>query len=587
MKKHKQNKPFRFAIFFTTLLVSILIVWGPPPLLLAANNIEESPAILETSAEEGYLDDVSFQKMQGKERIILTLSKKAAFNVEDHSNHTILMKLDNTFVAKELRRPLGEGLLENVSRVQPDQKLVGEKPWVYLTIELRQRIPYIIKAEKGNIIIDFNTTTLARKIPERLPTNYIDTLKEPKTPKQATINDDIKEPVINQGKEIKKDLEHKIISLDFQDAEIKAVLRLLAELAGISIVSGNDVKGNVTINVQSVPWIQALDTILDINGLAKKRTGNVITVMTFKKMKEDEESRKKGEEERLKADALFKETQQKELSEKGKLRQISIEAKIIEATDAFVRKLGVQWGAGILGTWGKYDIGGLIGTNPSNLTGVTGLPGGIGLTTSNLAVNFPVSIAAPSIGIIMGSAKTVLDAQLAALETSSDGKIISSPKVTTMDNMAATIKQGEQVPYVKIDKDGNRTTEFKDAVLKLEVTPKITPDGKISMQIIAQNDYADWAARDRYLIDVPPINTSQVQSNVTIRNMETLVIGGVLRSTDEKGISGVPWLSKIPVLGWLFKTENITKTKKQLWIFVTPKIIEESTPPENVTQEKS
>jgi type IV pilus assembly protein PilQ len=591
MKKHKQTVLLYAVILFT-------ILFGSLPVLFAANSAKNSAATMEISAEGGYLNDVSFQKMEGKARIILTLSKKTVFNIEESSNHTIVMKLDNTSVAKELRRPLGEGLLENVARVLPDQKSVGQRPWVYLAIELRTRIPYSIKWEKENLLIDFNITAIAK--------NHSQTLSKEEKPTQALLRkEETKESVMPQVKEeVKKEPEPKIISLDFQDADIKAVLRLLSEISGCSIVSGNDVKGNITVYMKRVPWNQALDTILDISGLAKKQTGDVITVMTFKKMREDEENRKKGEEERLKAEALLKETQQKELAAKGGLRQISIEAKIVEATDSFIRRLGIQWGAGVKGTWGKYDIGALIGTNPSyaaakeagyktnystgdqtkyDVSPVLQLPAGIGLTNSaNLAVNLPSVVASPSIGVIMGSAKSLLDAQLAALETSGGGEIISSPRVTTMDGVKAIIKQGEEVPIVTPGTANEPpTVTFKEALLRLEVTPKITAERKISMEITAANDAPNW---DKSVQGNPPINKSEVQSTVVIGNAETIVIGGVIKTTNEKNIEGVPWLSKIPLLGWLFKTESITKTKRQLLVVVTPKIIEENAMPENVAQ---
>ncbi len=213
----------------------------------------------------------------------------------------------------------------------------------------------------------------------------------------------------------------------------------------------------------------------------------------------------------------------------------------------------------------------MIGTSASG--DVTSLPNGIGLTSSNVAVNFPsaATVASPALGLVMGTSKFILDAQLSALENTGDGKIISSPKVTTLDGVKATIKQGEQIPYTVVDDNGKANTEFKDAVLKLEVTPTITPEGRISIEVMANNDYADRSIT----VDEPPIKTSSVQSTVVVADGDTIVIGGIYYTTESKSKEGVPWLSDIPVLGWLFKTKTINNAKRELLIFVTPRIIGE------------
>ena len=207
-------------------------------------------------------------------------------------------------------------------------------------------------------------------------------------------------------------------------------------------------------------------------------------------------------------------------------------------------------------------------------TAVTAVPGtGIGLTGSNVAVNFPSAAAAsaPAIGFVLGTASAILDAKLAALETTGEGKIISSPKVTTLDGERATINQGEEIPYRS---GGDAPMVFKDAVLSLEVTPAITPAGKISMKIKATNNYADWN-KTNVSNENPPIVKSNVESKVVVKNGDTLVVGGIYKTSASETMSGVPWLSKIPVLGWLFKYKTTSTTKRELLIFVTPRIVPE------------
>jgi type IV pilus assembly protein PilQ len=230
---------------------------------------------------------------------------------------------------------------------------------------------------------------------------------------------------------------------------------------------------------------------------------------------------------------------------------------------------------------GNYSYGLTAGTNTNTTTSRSitwGYPTDIpfrntdGTIIQSAALNYPSSISSPTFGLIIGGANAVLEAQIQALETNNAGKIISSPKITTMDNVKATIKQGQEIPFVTIDKDGNRSITFKEAVLKLEVKPKITADGTISMEIKATNDAADYA-QAATLGGNPPINKSEVESKIIVQDGDTIVIGGILKTQDQRNVSGVPWFMKIPVLGWLFKTESITKQRRQLMVFITPKII--------------
>jgi len=473
--------------------------------------------------------------------------------VENQGATDVLVKLENTFVPDSLRKPLvGGEASTNVLRVEPAAQQSGGKQWTYVTIALKERVPYSIRQEGGNILVDFNVLSLAGAGQAAVASS-----SAPTEAKAASVN----------GRQM---------TIDVQDADIKAVLRLLAEEGKVSIVSGDDVKGTVTLQMKKISWEQALDTILEIKGLGKRQAGNVITVMSLDKIKKDEADVQAREALRRKAEDEKKKIEQALRAEQGGLRQVSIEARIVEATDDFQRKLGVQWGAGVSASVGAYPFGAMIGTNPS-ISGVTSLPGGIGLTNSNLAVNFPTAIAAPSIGLIIGGSQAVLDAQISALESTTNGKLISAPKVTTMENIKASIKQGEEIPYVTRDSQGNPSVNFKEAVLKLEVTPKITPEGKISMVIKASNDRPNYAQATLLAGNVP-IFKSEIDSQVVVSDGGTIVIGGIQKNEDSTAVTGVPWLSKIPIIGWLFKSEDITRNRRQLLIFVTPSVIKGEPP---------
>lgn len=520
----------------------------------------------EQATDFGYLESITFEKMKGKERITIVASKQSDVNVETVAGNGVLVKMVKTFVPEELKRPLGEGKLANVINVVPAQKISGGQQWAQITIALREKVPYSVSQTGKNIFIDFNVSSLESKLPE-VPKEMAKKEAKPA------------EKQMDKEKETKR-FQSRRISLDFQDASIKAVLRLLAEEGGVTIVSGDDVKGNVTLSMKKVPWDLALNSVLEVQGLIKKQTDDVITVMTVERLKKDQADRKAAEEDRLKAEAITKKAEQERLEERGRLQQVSIEAKIVEANDTFVRNLGVQWGGVSYGRIGDYGYALTGGTNPISTNPVTWTyPSQItftnpttGLPLQTAASNFPASIASPTFGLVIGGANAVLEAQISALESNNLIKIVSSPKVTTMDNVKATIKQGQDIPYITIDKDGNRSVTFKEAVLKLDVKPKVTPDGTIAMEIKASNDAADYT-QAAVLGGNPPINKNEVESKVVVHDGDTIVLGGIVVSNEQSGVSGVPWLMKIPILGWLFKTEDLSKNRRQLMVFITPKLI--------------
>ena len=540
----------------------------------------------------GYLEGLTFERISGKERICLLLSKASGFDVARESGNSVIIKLADTFVSEKMRERQGQGLLENVHYVLPMQKIIDGKKWGYVQIYLGKMVPYRIREDISGYIIDFDVSTLPVRetqadLPEkaaRIGTKAVGTEKPASSMK--TFEMMMKEEALSKDTVPPKDADTaqagtaqaytgRKITLDLQDANIKGVFRLLTEISGINIVSGPDVKGTVTVYMKDVPWDQAFDTILDTNGLAKKELGSVISVMTLAKKQKDESTRQAAESALVAAEKIRKARELKLNAEQGKLRQISIEAKIVEVSTNFSRELGVIWGGGFKGSWGSRDFGMAVGNTASGSnTAVTAVPGtGIGLTGSNIAVNFPSAAAAsaPALGFVLGTASTILDAKLAALETTGEGKIISSPKVTTLDGEKATITQGEEIPYRS---GGDAPMEFKDAVLSLEVTPLITPEGKISMEVTASNNYADWN-KTNVSNENPPIVKSMVDSKVLVRDGDTLVVGGIYKTNESETMSGVPWLSKIPVLGWLFKYKTTTTTKRELLVFITPRIVPE------------
>lgn len=558
----KKYFPKIFAAF-------VIIIWIFTCIM--GNSFAAFNASEENASGIAILKNIMLAKLPGKERIHLVVSKQPLIDVKSKDNGGYLIRLEDTDVSESLCRPLGEGELNNIISIVPSRQKIQGKNWVYLTIYPHEAVPYSIRQEGENVLIDFNVSGIeARKAGTAF--------KKPLTKVSAAPGktdgfnkDDLD---VSAKHALTKKYMDRIVSLDFQDADIKSVLRLMAEYGNISIVTSEEVKGNITLSMKNVPWTKALETILEVNGLTKKQEDNVIIVTSMERSKREETAR---EEVRAR--------EQKMMAEKGLLKQVLIEAKIVEATEEFVRNLGVQWGFGTvqrqhIGS-SQYGLGASGGSNiaTGNQHALT-YPSQIGITDSSgnplamAAVNLPTAIASPTIGLIFGGATGFLETQLAALETNSTGKIISAPKVVTMEGIKAIIKQGDEVPYITpASGTSPATVSFKEALLKLEVTPKLTDEGKISMDIKASNDTPDWSKAALNPQGNPPIVKSEVESKVVINDGDTVVVGGILRSTESKAVSGWPWLQKIPVLGWLFKTDSTKRDKRQLLIFVTPKVL--------------
>lgn len=539
--------------------------------------VREAPAAApEVAVSAGYLENVTFERLAGKERVTLAVTKLSGVTVENQTGNTVLIRMENLFVPEVLRRPLSDSALSNIVRVTPVQKAADGRSWVLAQIDLKQKVPYSVRQEGLNVLIDFNVTSLpstGEPVPAEVAAAVAQQTPSVETAAKAGI--EVAKGATGAGKRFDNGPR---IFLDVQEADIKAVFRLLAEQGKVSIVSGDDVKGNVTLHMKDVPWEQALRTLLDLKGLDQKREGDIITVITLDRKKKDEADRVAAEAAMLKAEDERKVREQKQNVEQGKLKQIVIEAKIVEVTTNFSRELGIRWGAGYQGGVGGVDYG--LGFGNSGSGTLTPLGGGIGLTGSSVAVNFPSAsvLSTPALGLVLGTSRLILDAKLSALEATGDGKIISSPKVTTLENEKATIWQGKRIPVVTpATNTSPATVRYEDADLRLVVTPKITPkaaakeDDRISLEIDATNKDVDDSLT---VLGNPAINNSGVTAKVVVKDGDTIVVGGIYKTTETFGKDGVPFFADIPFLGWLFKYETKTKTTREILMFITPRIIQ-------------
>ena len=425
-----------------------------------------------------------------------------------------------------------------------------------------------------------------------------------------------------------------LISLDFKDGDIQDIFRLFADISGLNIVVQPGVTGRITLVLTEVPWDQALDLILKSHRLGYVVEGNVIRIAPLNDLAQEEADRRRlAEEQALAGDlsTMLRELSyakagdvqgliQRNLSARGDVSidqrtntliitdlpdrldtidslidtldapipGVEIEARIVVTTRNFTRDLGIQWGFGheqsvrygnttdrvfpnsiiINGAGVPSDLG-----IPADQLGPGGLSSaaGIGQATRGYMVNLPASSFTSGIGISMGNilGSFNLDVALTALERQGRGRLLSTPKVTTQNNQSAEIKQGLQIPIQTVA-NNTVTVQFKDAVLTLKVTPQITDAGTVILNLEVENNSADFA---NLVNGIPPINTQSAKTIVLVRDGQTAVVGGIYQSTETTSQGSTPFLSKIPILGYLFKSNFTDSRNNELLLFITPRIV--------------
>ncbi|MGB9893256.1 MAG: type IV pilus secretin PilQ [Candidatus Saccharicenans sp.] len=442
---------------------------------------------------------------------------------------------------------------------------------------------------------------------------------QPKAQKTAPQEQEKFKPRVIQSTEDKYSGE--LISLKFKDADLRDVILFLADFAGLNVIFDPEVRGSVTCNLQEVPWDQAMEIVLRQNKMGKVIEGNVLRIAPISTLsREDEDLRRMKESKELAGPIQVKTITlsyskardvqsllKSKLSKNGEIvidertntlivsevrdrmellekligvldtptPQVSIEARIVEATSTFVRNLGIQWGyKGVVDPF--YGNQTAISFPNKILADGSMIPQGIvtkgiGGPLGGYAINLPAPAFNTAIGFSFANVLDTfrLDVALSALETSGNGRIISSPKVTTQNNQAAEIVQGRQIP-VQTVANFTVTTRYVNAALELRATPQITAEGTIIMNIEIQNNAADFA---NLVNGIPPITTQSAKTTVMVPDGGTTVIGGIYRTEDSITRERVPYLHSIPVLGTLFRSFARTKQNRELLIFITPRII--------------
>jgi type IV pilus assembly protein PilQ len=386
------------------------------------------------------------------------------------------------------------------------------------------------------------------------------------------------------------------LSLNFQDVQVRAVLQVLADYAGVNLVASDSVQGSITLRLQDVPWDQALDLVLRSKGLARHEEGNVLLVAPAAELAGQSLDARVGQVLDAQLQPLRRElmpihhAKASELAElllatladdgiltgRGSLsvdartntlvayqpadrlaelrqlvaqldvpvRQVAIEARIVEANVDYEKSLGVRWG------------------KPLYAENVR--PG------KELFVDLGVERTAASVGLGLLRGDILLDLELSAMEKSGNGEIISQPKVVTADKETARILKGTEVPYQETSKSGATSVSFREASLSLEVTPQITPDNKVIMTVRVTKDEPDYV---NALNNVPPIRKNEVNAKVRVADGETIVIGGVYSTTQNNVVDKVPFFGDLPYVGRLFRRDVLQEKKSELLVFLTPRIM--------------
>ncbi|MBW2603947.1 MAG: type IV pilus secretin PilQ [Deltaproteobacteria bacterium] len=546
--------------------------------------------------------DFSSEK-DGKSIIIIGTTTPAKYDLKKINEKKLLLHLYYSKLPDYRKRPLITTRFESaVDRIIPFQTSAMKDKSGFI-IELRETVPYFIEQTDNLLSLHFEASSISPK--------PLDQAKLPpwrKVITQTVLQTDPTEPETPAKKNFKTKMgkySGEKIALNFFETDIKNVFRILMDVSGKNFAIDKDVSGKVTLSFDKpVPWDQVLDLVLKMNRLGMTFEGDIIRIATLKSLREEEEERQemlaaaqKAKEQKKALSPLITEyipvsyanakddvlphivpTEGRgsitvdgrnnqiiitDIAEKVKKAketiknidkvtpQVMIEARIVEATDTFTREIGTSWS--ISGTRTDGSLGGLLGFDMSATNPPTTSLGAIGLTFSRL----------------IGNTFRVVDARLAASESEGNVKIISAPKILTLDNKPAKIKQGLAYPYNKLDADGNTTTEFKDIALELEVTPHITPDQRVTMKIVIKNNEIGAVINNQI-----SFTTKEATTELLVDDGDTIVIGGIRKTRKDIGEEGLPYLRKIPVLGWLFKTKKDEDTGEELLIFITPRVVQ-------------
>ncbi|PQP34786.1 hypothetical protein C6A37_05940 [Desulfobacteraceae bacterium SEEP-SAG9] len=596
---------------------------------------QETKVSATESSKPAWVNRIDFSSGEtGKSTVIVGTTRLVDYKMKKVGNKRLQLELFNTRLPAYRQRPLITTRFESaVDRIIPVQTAAMQNT-TQISLEMRESVPYLIEQADDLLLIHFEASAIP---PRPLEEADLPSWKRVFSQTVAEATAIVEEPVEGAipdkavGEKPTQGYTGEKIALDFYETNIKNVFRILREISNQNFAIDKDVKGSVSLTLQEpVPWDQVLDLILRMNQLGKKYEGNIIRIATLKTLAAEEgakqkalEARRAAIESRKALEPLITEyiaisysNARAEISphlekiltkERGRISvdertnqiiitdtaevimqakeivqkidkvtpQVIIEARIVEADSNFSKELGTIWGVG----YGNQSTGVLNNVNEAltpavaadlnALVGATDMPYGFN-ASSNLGTLSQFTDPAFGFNFIrIAGTPLVLNAKIMAKEVEGDLKIISAPKVVTLDNKKAVIKQGLKYPYNKLDADGNTVTEFIPIDLELEVTPHVTPDKRISMVLkIVKSDLGTVINSEQ------SFTQKEAETELLVDDGDTVVIGGIIKTSKEIGKQGIPGLNKIPIIGWLFKAERKAQRKEELLIFITPRILQ-------------
>ncbi len=561
--------------------------------LLAQSGSKTTSSGMVTSSAGNSIANVDFRRGDsGEGRVILQLTDPAAtVNMRDEGGRVIL-EIQDTTLPERLRRQFDVGDFATPVRMF---SLASRGNQVQVNITTAGEYENLAYQTDDLFTVEFRPLTKAEK---------------------------------EEIQRRKKTFTGERLSLNFQDIEVRAVLQLLADFTGLNLVTSDTVQGRITLRLQNVPWDQSLDIILKARGLSMRQNGNVIMIAPTEEIAAREklelESQRQIEElaplhsEYIQINYAKAEDLQKLLKTKGNelltpdrgnvtvdprtntllvrdtaakledirrlvkkldvpVRQVLIESRVVIANNDFSRDLGVRFGFNSKRGIGDTDV--LVGGGKEGFLDNTAFiaPGYSVDSKENLLVNLPATLGGErggSFNMLIGKVGSfLLQLQLSAMQEEGKGEVVSAPRVITSDKHKAVIKQGMEIPYQEAASSGATSVSFKEAVLMLEVTPNITPDDRIIMDLVITKDRADFS---RSVLGTPPIDTRSVETNVLVDNGETVVLGGVFEREKSEDNEKIPFFGDLPYVGFLFNEELVKDNNNELLIFITPKILKET-----------
>ena len=577
------------VVGFSTVSVADQPAVAPQPVVA---KVDTKPVTVD-KAMTPQIEAVDFQAFEKMSRVSVKVASSVVVDKPIKSAGFVSFKLLNTQVPKHLQRSYEAREFKSpVLRITPIQLRSKKGDDTVIRVAMRSEAEYQLRRESDMVYLEFTHAAVA-------PTVDVAAATAAKPAAQdATIDQQLVLPVTDG----KRSYTGRKVTLEFADAEVRKIFQLLSEVSNKNFVLGDEVTGNISLKLVNVPWDQAMDIILDTKGLDRREEGNIVLIRgkgKFKSLLDEEvEIRKaalkneplgteifdvnyadiagivaqfnalKTERGVITSDARTNKIIVKDvlsaLDDMRKMlanldvpeRQVMIEARIVEASNTFTRSLGVNWGihyrdgsASIAGINAFDTSFGGLASNVAPTSGVSGQPGAsAGISFGTLASNIK------------------LDMRLNAAVSAGLVRIVSTPRVATLNHKSAKITQGQQIPYTASTSD-KVETKFIEAALALEVTPHINPNGTIILKIDAKNDSPGSGGSP------PPINKKQATTEMMLKDGETTVIGGIFVEREVSNDEGVPFLKDVPFLGGLFKSDSVERSRNELLIFITPRIL--------------